>query len=87
MSLNCALLKKSPHKLALIDVQFLENVNTHYLWHVLFMWQPLNVKKRGESFQRSLKLCFFCLQDGKSHGLCVSGKPSAIFLYEEVEEF
>ena len=49
MSLDYALPKKFPHKLALIDVQFfLENVSTHYLRHVLFVWRLLTWKKKKE---------------------------------------
>lgn len=82
MSLDYALPKKFPHKLALIDVQFWENVSTRYLWHVLFVWRLLMWKKK--SFQKRFKCCFLCLQNGESHGLCVFGKPSVIFLVKEL---
>lgn len=39
---------------------------------------PLNVKKKR------FKCCFLCLQNGESHGLCVFGKPSVIFLVKEL---
>ena len=39
---------------------FLENVSTHYLRHVLFVWRLLMWKKKR------FKLCFLCLQNGES---------------------
>ena len=55
MSLDYASPKKFPHKLALIDVQFLENVSIRYLWHVLFLWRLLMWKKK---FSKEVQMLF-----------------------------
>lgn len=75
MSLDYALPKKFPHKLALIDVQFfLENVSTHYLRHVLFVWRLLTwKKKRNRGFKGACRMV-------KAAAFCAFGKLSAVFL-------
>lgn len=72
MSLDYAPPKKFPHKLALIDVQFLENVSTRYLWHVLFVWRLSMWKKKF------FKCCFLCLHNGESAALRFWQTPGSI---------
>lgn len=78
MSLDSAPLKTFPHKLALIDVQFLENVSTRYLWHVLFVWRLLMWREKKVFKGGSTAVSFAC-KTGKARAFASLADPQQYF--------